>query len=74
MHRWFKPVMVILFGMVLLLLGDAPRNANQHWRNALADPMTLRLFGAVVIGMGVYWGILLHSGTGASGKRKRSRS
>jgi hypothetical protein len=68
MHRWFKPVMVILAGMLLLLLGDAPRNPSQHWRNALADPMTLRLFGAVVIGVGVYWGILLHS---VAPKRKK---
>ena len=59
--RWFKPIMVILAGMVLLLLGDAPRNPAQHWRNSLADPMTLRLMGAVVIGIGVYWGILLHT-------------
>ena len=59
--RWFKPIMVILAGMVLLLLGDAPRNPAQHWRNSLADPMTLRLIGAVVIGIGVYWGILLHT-------------
>jgi hypothetical protein len=60
--------MIILAGMLLLLLADAPRNPSQHWRNALADPMTLRLFGAIVIGMGVYWGILLHT---VSGKRKK---
>jgi len=61
--------MVILAGMFLLLLGDAPRNPAQHWRNALADPMTLRLIGAAVIGMGVYWGIVLHSP--AAPKRKK---
>jgi hypothetical protein len=71
MHRWFKPVMVILAGMLLLLLGDAPRHANQQWRNALADPMTLRLFGAVVIGIGVYWGIVLHASATTPKRRKR---
>lgn len=46
---WFLPTMVVIAGMTLLLLGDI--------KTHLADPITFRLVGAAVMGMGVYWGL-----------------
>jgi hypothetical protein len=61
--------MVVLGGMILLLLAGAPREAGRaSWITALGDPMTLRLMGAVVIGVGVYWGLVIQHHT-----RKRRR-
>jgi hypothetical protein len=68
---WFKPFLVVLAGMVLLVLGGAPLDPNQHnWRTKLADPMTLRIFGAVLVGMGVCYGFVSYQGKPAR-KRKR---
>src|SRR5439155_21034544 len=62
MPLWFKPSMVVLAGMILLLLAGAPRGDSTHptWITSLADPMTLRLLGAVLMGVGVYWGLVVY--------------
>jgi hypothetical protein len=70
MPQWFKPSMVVLAGMVLLLLAGAPRGVgHSSWITSLADPTTLRLFGAVMMGIGVYWGLIVYH----SRRRKRTR-
>ena len=57
MPVWFKPFLVVLAGMILLVLAGAPIDPNtSNWRTKLADPMTLRIFGAVLMGAGVCYG------------------
>jgi len=57
--------------MILLLLGGAPRDlSHPDWREKIADPVTLRLLGAVLMGVGVYWWFVLHV---HQEKRRRKR-
>lgn len=71
MPFWFKPFLVVLAGMIVLLFGGAPRDAaHPTWLNKLAQPMELLIFGAVLMGIGVYWWFMLYY---AQQKRKRKR-
>ena len=71
MPFWFKPFLVVLAGMILLLIGGAPRDAaHPNWLNKLAQPIELLIFGAVLMGIGVYWwGVLYYT----QQKRKRNK-
>ena len=71
MPFWFKPFLVVLAGMILLLIGGAPRDvAHPNWLNKLAQPMELLIFGVVLMGIGVYWwGVLYYT----QQKRKRNK-
>jgi len=71
MPFWFRPFLVVLAGMIVLLFGGAPRDAaHPTWLNKLAQPVELLIFGAVLMGIGVYWWFMLHYG---QQKRKRKR-
>jgi len=72
MPLWFKPFLVVLAGMILLVFGGAPRDAaHPGWLNKLAQPMELLIFGAVLMGIGVYWWCVLYFHQQKRSKRKR---
>jgi hypothetical protein len=61
MPRWFKPFLVVLAGMIVLVLAGAPRDAaHPDWRDKIARPMELSVIGAVLLGIGVYWWFALY--------------
>ena len=64
-------ILLAYAGMIVLLFGGAPRdNAHPTWLNKLAQPMELLIFGAVLMGIGVYWWFMLYY---TQQKRKRKR-
>ena len=71
MPFWFRPFLVVLAGMIVLLFSGAPRDAaHPTWLNKLAQPVELLIFGAVLMGIGVYWWFMLYY---TQQKRKRIR-
>src|SRR6266516_4982867 len=61
MPLWFKPFLVVLAGMIVLVLAGAPRDpAHPGLLDKLAHPMELRIVGAVLMGIGVYWWFILY--------------
>jgi hypothetical protein len=68
---WFRPFFVVLGGMIMLLFGGAPRDAvHPNWLNRIAKPEELLIFGAVLMGIGIYWWWVLYL---TQQKRKRRR-
>jgi hypothetical protein len=62
MPRWFKPFLVVLAGMIVLLIAGAPRYpSHPDWRDKLARPTEMRIIGAVLMGVGVYWWFILYA-------------
>jgi hypothetical protein len=61
MPFWFRPFLVVLAGMILLVVGGAPRDAaHPGWLNRIAQPMELLTFGVVLMAIGVYWWCVLY--------------